>query len=212
MIEQLIILIADDHSLIREGLRQVLESQPDFTVIEAEDGETALQSIRDQQPHIAILDVEMPKMTGFDVARHVHRESLPTDIIFRDESVFNKAMDIGVKGYVLKENTVSEIVQCVQAVSAGRYYLSPTISEYLIRRNTKLASPASDKEGLDLLTPSEKNILTLLATMKTNQEIAEQLHISIKTVHNHRNNICDKLGLHGAHALLKFAVEHAAQL
>ena len=210
------ILIADDHALIRKGLRQVLESQSQFRIVEAEDGEEALQYIRKHKPHMAILDVEMPKKSGFDVAQYVHRESLSTDIIFltmfRDETVFNKAMDIGVKGYVLKENTVTEILQCISTVSAGNYYLSPSISAYLVHRNAKLFSPASDKEGLSLLTPAEKKILTLLATMRTNHDIAAQLHISIKTVHNHRNNICSKLGLHGAHALLKFAVQHASQL
>ena len=216
MDKPLTILIADDHILIRKGLRQVLESQREAVISEAEHGEEALRLLREEKPHVAILDVEMPRMTGFDVARCAQRESLPTNIIFltmfKDESVFNRAMDIGVKGYVLKENTVTEIVQCLKAVEEGKYYLSPSISDYLIRRHSRLTSPAADKDGLDLLTPSERNILKLLATMKTNNEIAEVVGISIKTVHNHRTNICDKLGLRGIHALLKFAVEHASEL
>tara|TARA_R110002124_G_scaffold240363_1_gene405559 strand:- start:10197 stop:10847 length:651 start_codon:yes stop_codon:yes gene_type:complete len=210
------IVIADDHALIRKGLRQVLELEPDYQVIEAGNGKEAMTCIREHKPDIAVLDIEMPKMTGFDVAKRVQKESLRLDIIFltmfKDESIFNNAMDIGVKGYVLKENTVSEIVKCIRAVLKGNYYLSPAISDFLIRRNNKLVAPATDKSGLGLLTPSETNLLKLLAMMKTNQEIAEELSISIKTVQNHRNNICNKLELSGAHALLKFAVDHSKEL
>jgi DNA-binding NarL/FixJ family response regulator len=132
--------------------------------------------------------------------------------MYKDESLFNKAMDIGVKGYVLKENTVSEIIQCVQKVLSGKHYLSPAISEFLIRRNSKLVAPASDKDGLNSLTKTEKNIIKQLAEMKTSQEIADENNVSIKTIQNHRNNICNKLGLSGTHALLKYAVEHASKL
>ena len=206
------LLIADDHSLIRKGLKQVLEAETVFTILEAENGEQALEIIRNDKPEIAILDIEMPEYTGFKVAQKVHKESTPIDIIFltmfKDESMFNNAMDIGVKGYVLKENTVSEIVQCVKVVLSGEYYLSPAISQYLIRRNNGLMNEASDKHGINLLTDSEKKILKLVSDMKTNQEIAKQLSISSKTVKNHRNNICNKLGLTGTHALLKYAIQN----
>ncbi len=210
------ILIADDHALVRRGLRQVLELKRSFRVIEAENGEEALRVIRKEQPQIAVLDIEMPKMTGFDVALRVQNERLPVTLVFltmfKEEHVFNKAMDVGVKGYVLKENTIAEILQCLRVVTDGKYYLSPSISDFLVRRNTRLVTPASDPTGINLLTTAERNLLKLLAEMKTNQQIADALHISIKTVHNHRNNICDKLGLHGAHALMKFAMENASLL
>lgn len=207
------IVIADDHALIRNGLRQILQERPNTDILEAENGAIALDLIIKEKPQMAILDIEMPKMTGFDVAKQVHHQSLSVNVVFltmlKDEAIFNKAMDIGVKGYVLKENTVSEILRCVDAVSSGKYYLSPDISDFLIRRNTNMMSPASDSKGIDQLTAAEKGILDQVAEMKTNQEIAEALTISIKTVQNHRNNICNKLGLSGTHALLKFAVEHA---
>ena len=210
------ILIADDHALIRNGLRQVLESSTSFRVLEAEDGDEAMRMIRERKPHIAILDVQMPKWTGFDVAWHVHQESLPVSLIlltmFKDETVFNKAMDAGVMGFVLKENTVTEIVQCITAVLDGRHYLSPSLSEYLIRRNQRLMTPATDHDGLGLLTPAERNVLRLVVEMKTNKEIADALFISVRTVQNHRNNICDKLGLQGSHALLRFALDHKTRL
>lgn len=210
------VLLADDHALIRGGLRQVIEKQNDYDIVEADNGEDALRIIREKKTGVAILDIEMPELTGFEVAQRVHDEGISIDIIFltmfKDESLFNKAMDIGVKGYVLKENTVSEILQCLKTVIKGKYYLSPAISEFLVRRNNKLASPASDKDGINLLTPSEKAILKMVSDMKTNQEIADDLNISIKTVQNHRNNICNKLDISGAHALLKFAVDHANQI
>ncbi|NUN69348.1 MAG: response regulator transcription factor [Bacteroidetes bacterium] len=210
------LLIADDHILVRKGLRQVLESQADLEIIEAENGEEAIKAIRAERPAVALLDVEMPLMTGFDVARRVQSESLPVALVFltmfKEETVFNKAMDLGVKGYVLKENTISEVLLCVRSVAAGKYYLSPSISDYLLRRNTRLAAPAADSLGLSRLTPAERNVLKLVAAMKSNQQIADALGISVKTVQNHRNNICDKLDLSGAHALLKFSVEHASMI
>jgi len=210
------IIIADDHSLIRKGLRQVIEDNTQFQVFEAENGEKALDLIVNEKPGIAILDIEMPKMTGFDVAQNLYQRSQAIDLIFltmfKDEAIFNKAMDVGVKGYVLKENTVTEIIDCIQSVLNGHYYLSPAISGFLMRRNTKSLTSVNGSNGLSLLTPTEKNLLKHLGEMKTNQELAEQFNISVKTVQNHRTNICNKLGLKGAHALLKFAIEQAQVL
>lgn len=210
------LLIADDHSLIRKGLKQVLEAESDFEIQEATDGAEALEMIRKDSIDIAILDIEMPKFTGFEIAKKVHNESIFMDVIFltmfKDESLFNNAMDIGVKGYVLKENTVTEILDCVKTVLNGQYYLSPAISHYLIRRNNGLMNEASDKNGINLLTESERTILKSVSEMKTNQEIAQELNISSKTVKNHRNNICNKLGLSGTHALLKYAIENESKL
>ncbi|MBR9916964.1 response regulator transcription factor [bacterium] len=205
------ILLADDHSLIRNGLVQVLVSNSELEIIEAENGKQALSLIQSEKPEIAILDIEMPEMSGFEVAEKVKYQGLAIDLIFltmlNDETMFNKAMDIGVKGYVLKENTVNEIVNCIETVLKGNYYLSPSLSGYLIRRNNKSTLSATDKRGLHLLTVSEKKILKLVAEMMTSQEIAEELNISIKTVQNHRSNICTKLDLSGTHALLKYAME-----
>lgn len=209
-------LIADDHPLMMKGLQQVLEGHDEFEIVTAENGKEALDYIRKQSPKIAILDIEMPELTGFEVAKQVHQEGIQIDIVFltmyKDESMFNKAMDIGVKGYVLKENTASEIFKCVKMVLSGKYYLSPALSDFLIKRNEKLLTPASDKDGLNSLTKTEKKVIKQVANMKTSQEIADEFNVSIKTIQNHRNNICNKLGLSGTHALLKFAVEHASKV
>jgi DNA-binding NarL/FixJ family response regulator len=208
------LLIADDHELIRGGLRNVLQSNTAYQVTETGDGIEALRMIRERKLDVAILDIEMPGLSGYEVAKHVFDEGLPVSVIFltmfKDESLFNKALDIGVKGYVLKENTVAEILSCLNAVLAGNYYLSPAISDFLVRRNLKPVAPVVSTRGLDLLSPAERNVLKHLAMMKTNQDIATDLFISVKTVQNHRNNICHKLGLNGTHALLKFALEMKA--
>lgn len=204
------ILIADDHELIRGGLRSVLQSQTPHQVIDCGNGVQALGRIRDSQIDVAILDIEMPGMSGYEVAKQVFSEGVDVKIIFltmfKDESMFNKALDIGVKGYVLKENTVTDILNCLTTVLEGRYYLSPAISDFLVRRNMD-AQPKSSSTGLNQLTAAEMIVMDQLAEMKTSQEIAETLHVSVKTVQNHRNNICSKLGLNGSHALLKFALE-----
>lgn len=205
------ILIADDHELIRGGLRTVLQTNTEHQVMETGNGAEALKMIRERKPDVAILDIEMPGMSGYEVAKKVREEGLPVKIIFltmfKDESMFNKALDIGVKGYVLKENTITDILNSLNTVLDGRYYLSPAISDFLMRRNTNTQAKAS-KGALDQLTAAELTVLDQLAEMKTSQEIAETLHVSVKTVQNHRNNICSKLGLNGSHALLKFALEN----
>lgn len=210
------ILIADDHALIRNGLQQVIEQESIYHIIEADNGKDALSIIRDKEPDIAILDIEMPGMTGFEVAKKVHKEGININIIFltmfKDETLFNKAMDIGVKGYVLKENTVSEIMNCLKTVMNGKYYLSPAISDFLVRRNNDLSAGATDKDGFNHLTPTEREVLKLVSEMKTSQEIASILNVSIKTVQNHRNNMCNKLDLSGTHALLKYAMEHSERI
>jgi len=204
------VLIADDHELIRGGLRQVLQLEAAFEVFEAADGEAALAHIRQKKPDIAVLDIEMPGITGFEVARRVQSEGLPTHVIiltmYRDESMFNRALDVGIKGYVLKENTVGEIVKGIKTVLDGGYYISPVLSDLLMQRHHP--SGENSKSELEKLTPTEKGVLEELAAMKTNQEIADSLHVSIKTIQNHRSNICSKLGLQGAHALLRYATEH----
>lgn len=215
MDEQTTILIADDHPVVRSGLRAVLEREPGYQVIdEAGNGETALQLIRQHSPRVAILDVEMPGMDGFRVAQHILDNNLPVDVIFmtmhNDELTFNKAMEAGAKGFVLKENAVADILSCISAVLRGKHYVSPALTDHLLRRKTN--QPHTQSSTLDVLTPAERKILALIAEQKTTKTIADELFISYKTVEKHRSNICSKLGLHGAYALLKFALENKYKL
>ncbi len=215
MLHKLKLVLADDHPLIRKGLRQVLEAHPKIhSIHEAENGEEALAIIRRELPDIAILDIEMPVMDGYQVARTIQQEHLPVSVVFltmyKEEHFFNKALDIGVAGYILKENAVSEIAQCLQFVSEGKSYISPVLSQFLVRRSHKKPTATLDLVGR--LTQTERKILKLLADMKTSQQIADELFVSVNTVSNHRSNISEKLGLHGSHTLLKFAVENKESL
>lgn len=209
------IVIADDHELLRSGLRQVLDQQECYDIYEASNGLEALDLIRKEKPEAAILDIEMPELSGYEVAVKVLSEQENSHIIFltmhKDEIMLKKALDIGVKGYVLKENTVSEIIQCMESVLKGKHYLSPALSELLIRRHTLPEVNETVQQGLQQLTASEMTILSLLPQMKTSQEMADELNVSVKTIQNHRNNICNKLGLAGRHALLRYALDHKDQ-
>jgi DNA-binding NarL/FixJ family response regulator len=211
------IVIADDHPIFREGLRKVIEHDHGGRVIaEAGDGEMALRLIRERKPDIAVLDVVMPGLNGLKVARQIQREHLPVAVVFltmfKEEDMFNEAMDAAAKGYVLKENAVSDIIGCLRSVASGQYFISPAISHLLVRRTERARGLASQTSGLSSLTPSERRILNLIARGKTSKEVATELFISPKTVENHRQNIAGKLEIHGNNALLKFALENKDNL
>jgi DNA-binding NarL/FixJ family response regulator len=210
MSKKLNVIIADDHPIFRGGLRQVIDNEQNFQVVaEASDGETALVLIEERKPDIVIFDVNMPKMTGFLAAKELRRVKHDCEIIFLtmhgEEAMFNKAMDLGAKGYVLKDSASVDIVNCLQAVANGQNFTSPAITTYLFKRvngNSKKSNSVED------LTPTERIVLRLIAESKTSREIADDLSISYRTVENHRYNICQKLGVSGSNALVKFALNH----
>jgi DNA-binding NarL/FixJ family response regulator len=211
------ILIADDHPIFRQGLRLVIEAQQGLTVVaEAADGGRALERLREGDITVAVLDVTMPVRDGFAVAREVRERRLAAALVFltmhRDEHYLNAALDLGVRGYVLKDNATTEIVDCVRSVAGGGEYISPTLSSFLIRRRTRAASLADQKPALDQLTPTERRILRLVADGLTSREIAGQLGIGVRTVEHHRNHVAVKLELRGSHALTKFALKHQSDL
>jgi DNA-binding NarL/FixJ family response regulator len=210
---ELNIVIADDHAIFRRGLRMVIEAEPRLKVVaEAADGESALALIETHQPQIAVLDMDMPPPDGLGVARFIREKCWPIAIIFltmhKSEAAFNVALDLGVKGYILKDGAASEVISCIKAVAAGQSFISPVLSGHLLNRHGR----AQQQPGLDELTPAERRVLRLLAEMKTNKEIAEALFVSVRTVEHHRANICSKLGLNGAHALLTFALAHKLEI
>ena len=217
MTDEIQIIIADDHPIVRRGLVQVIEAEPHLKVLaEAGDGIEALRQIRDLKPAVAILDIDMPGMGGFDLGREVRKNSLAVAIIFltihSEEDMCNEAMDIGALGYVLKESAVSDIVAAIRTVARGQHYITPSISGFLVNRGRKTASLEKKNPNLNDLTPSERRILKLIAEDKSSKEIGELLFISHRTVENHRTNICQKLGLSGSHALLRFALKHRSHL
>jgi DNA-binding NarL/FixJ family response regulator len=211
------ILIADDHPIFRRGLRAIIEAHHGFTVVgEAPDGGQALKRLEGGDVTVAVLDVTMPVQDGFAVARAVRQRRIPTALVFltmhKDEHYLNSALDLGVRGYVLKDNASTEIVDCVRAVGSGDEYISPTLSSLLIRRHSRATRLAEQKPALDQLTPAERRILKLIADGLTSREIAGQLGIGVRTVEHHRNNVAVKLELRGSHALTKFAIKHQSEL
>lgn len=211
------ILIADDHPIFRQGLRQIIEADSQLQIIaEAADGDEALARLQDTPMDVAMLDLTMPRKDGFAIARAVNELRLDIPLVFltmhKDEHYLSAALDLGVKGYVLKDSAITEIVQCLKSVAAGHDYVSPLLSSFLIRRNARAAALLEEKPALELLTPTERRVLKLIAEGKTSREISENFGIGIRTVEHHRNNIATKLDLRGSHALVKFAVKHQAEL
>jgi DNA-binding NarL/FixJ family response regulator len=211
------IIIADDHQLVRRGLRQTIEAEANFTVIaEASDGQAALRLITELLPDVAVLDVDMPKMDGLEVARSVAAKNLPVEIIFltihSEEVLFHHALDLGARGYVLKDSAADDIVTAVKTVVAGRYFTSLSMTSYLLAREaTGNSLEKPPRNFVDKLTPTELRVLKMLADYQTSKEIAQALGVSPRTVEAHRANMCQKLDLQGSHALAKFAVRHRGQ-
>lgn len=211
------LIIADDHPLLRHGLCKIIEKDPRAKVLaEADDGAEALRLIQTLRPDVAVLDVHMPGLTGFDVARAVSEQRLPTAIViltmFKDEEMFNMALNLGVKGYVLKDSALTEIVACIKSVAAGQSFISAALSNFMFGRLQRTESLREKAPGLNDLTPTERRVLRLVANHRSSKEIAEELNIHYRTVDNHRTNISQKLGLRGTHALVKFALEHKSEL
>lgn len=213
MDEQIRLLIADDHPLFRKGLREAIESDPSLCIVgEAVDGASALELIDRLAPMVAILDIDMRRMGGLEVAREIRRRNHEIDVIFltmyKEEDLFNEAMDLGARAYVLKDSAVNDILEAVHAVAEGRYYISSGVSDQLIRRSARAQQLLRQTPSLEDLTPAELRVLRMIAENRTSKQIAEKLSISYKTVENHRTNIASKLHLRGSHSLLKFALEN----
>jgi len=211
------VLIADDHPVFRKGLILAVGAESSIEIIgEAGNGNDALRLSEELLPDVIVLDIEMPGMTGLQVAEEIIKRHLPVDIVFltmyKEEDMFNEAMDMGVKGYVLKESAVIDIVNSIKTVANGRYFLSPSISEHLVTRSDRARLLMKKKPQLENLTKTERKVMRMISENKTSKEIGEELNTSFRTVENHRSNICNKLEIHGSHALLKFAIENKSSL
>jgi DNA-binding NarL/FixJ family response regulator len=211
------IVLADDHPIVRQGLRTAIEADPALKVVaEASDGETALNFIQQMRPGIAVLDIDMPKKDGFELARALSRLKIEVQIVFltmhSDEDLFRAAMDLGARGYILKDSALVEIVTGLRAIVSGQYYVSPALTGYLLNRRNRGAVIKNDEPGLTALTAAESHVLHLIAEGKSSKEIGAELCIHFRTVENHRHAICQKLGLQGSNSLLRFALQHRAKI
>lgn len=211
--DEIRIVIADDHPVVRKGLRLSIEEDAGLRVVaEAEDGETALRLLSQLVPQIALVDIDMPKLDGFALTREVRRLGLDIKIIFltlhTEEDLFREAMELGAQGYILKDSAMDEIVVALRAVAAGRSYLSSAMTERLLRKPVAAVAVAVGHAEVTPLTPTERRIMELIAAGLSSKEIGAELAIHYRTVENHRTNICRKFGLEGANALVRFALQN----
>lgn len=198
-------------------MKKLIKDEGSFEVVgEASDGNQAFELMKNLLPDIAVLDISMPKMSGIDAARKAREQNLPIEVLIltmcKEEKIFNQAMDTGIKGYVLKENSMEDLLIGMKTVANGEYFLSPQISEYLMHRNKSERPAVMPRAQLKDLTNTEKRILKLISENKTSKEIGEALSSSFRTVQNHRANICLKLGFKGRNKLLEFALENKEPL
>lgn len=205
------IILVDDHKLIRQGMRSLLEAQPGLNVVgEASDGQEALKLIEDVSPAIAIMDVMMPNLNGIETAKIVQQRGLKTKIIFlsmhANGTYAVRALQSGALGYVLKDSDFSEILQAIENVVEGRRYLSSAISDEVFEM--LLNADAGQTDSIDSLSAREREILQLIAEGNTNVVIAQKLTLSVRTVEAHRSNIIKKLRLNSHADLVKFALKH----
>jgi len=216
MADEIRIVIADDHPIVRKGLCEVIVQEPDLTVVaEAGDGAAALAAIEQLRPSIAVLDLSMPKMDGFQVAEQIRKRELDTAIIFltmhEEPELLQRAMELG-KGFILKESALTEVVNGIRSVAAGRPFVSAAIAGSFFERKSKTQGFEQSVPGLGSLTPAEKRILKLISAGKPSKMIAAELHVHPRTVETHRANISQKLQLNGANSLLRFALENKSKL
>jgi len=203
---------ADDHPIFRKGISDLIEGAAELEWVgSAKDGKVAIEEIRILVPDVAVLDMEMPCHTGFEVVQTMVAEGIDTHFIVltlhKEAALLDKALKMGVKGYLLKESSERDILACIHAVAEGRVYVDPSLTQYL-------ALQKKDKgDALANLSDHEVDILRLISRQKTSAEIADMLFISPKTVANHRSNISKKLNLSGVqNGLLKWAIDHKGSL
>jgi len=204
------IIIADDHRLVREGLRSLVEKQPDMEVIaEAEDGRTMLKLAQEMLPNIAIVDVAMPDLNGIEATRQIIDIAPSVKVLalsmYSDRRLVAGMLSAGASGYLLKDCAFEELVQAVRTVVAGQIYLSPTIAQ-IVARNYIDRLEKMDSSAFALLTTREREVLQLLAEGKTVKEIAYHLNLSVKTIETYRQRMMDKLYMHSIAELTKYAI------
>jgi two-component system response regulator NreC len=211
MASRVSVMIADDHPLVRSGLRTVLERDGEFEVVaEASNGDEAIERAAVHKPDVILLDVGMPRLSGPDAAQSILQRRPGARIVMlsmhSDESYVLRALKAGARGYLLKASPEADVLEAVRAVAAGKTYFSPSIKKLLVEEYVVEAQRRGVEDSYDLLSRREKEIFRVLASGKSNREIAELLHISITTVETHRNNIFQKLNLHSLAELILYAV------
>jgi len=206
------VVIAEDYTILREGLRALVSSHPEFEIVgEAEDGREAIRCCERLKPHLILMDLSMPRMNGMDAIREVKKRCAGTKIlvltVHRNEEYILATFKAGANGYALKDSTHNELMMAIDSVLSGKQYISPGISEKVIEGYLEGRKALKTHTSWDTLTPREREILKLIAEGYKNKQIAEDLCISPKTVEKHRANLMQKLDLHSTSALTALALE-----
>ncbi|HKB06992.1 MAG TPA: response regulator transcription factor [Candidatus Polarisedimenticolia bacterium] len=207
------VLVADDHAIVRQGLRAILDAEARIEVVgEAADGREAVRKALTLVPDIVIMDVSMPRMNGLEATSRIVKESPSIKVValsmHSSEEYVYSLLKAGAKGYLLKESVSSDLVDAIRAVMDGGTYLHPAISAKVVDGYLKRPQSKTRAGALEILTPREREILQLIAEGHTNKEIAALLILSVKTIENHRTRIMDKLEIHNVAGLTRYAISH----
>lgn len=205
------IVIAEDHAIVREGIRMILDAEPDFDVVgEAKDGRQAVDLARALSPDVVVMDISMPEMTGIEATQQIRRLCPETHVLVltmhEEESYVFQLLQMGASGYVLKRAAATDLVEAVRAASRGEAFLYPSVARSVVADYLDRVRTGEGRDRYDGLTDREREILVLLAEGLTNAQIADRLYISVKTVQTHRAHIMEKLDLHDRSLLVRYAV------
>ena len=204
------VLLADDHSIVRRGLRSLLEEAGHSVVAEAADGLEAVQLVEEHRPDLVILDIGMPKLNGIEVAARTQKLAKPPGVIVlsmhADESYIIRALSAGARAYLLKSATDEDLLPAMRAAAAGKPFFSPAVTGVLVEDYVRRLQARGQADSFDLLTDREKEVLQLLAEGRSNKEVAVQLNVGLSTVETHRANLMQKLNLHNTAEIVLYAV------
>jgi DNA-binding NarL/FixJ family response regulator len=205
------ILLADDHKVLRSGLRRILEEQPDLEVVgEASDGREAVDLATSLQPDIVVMDIAMPQMNGMEATRQIVLRNPRTNVLilsmYSDENYIVQVLRAGARGYLLKDSAEEELINAVRSVNAGQPFFSPRIAKLLVGDSMQRLRDEAASDTYELLTPREREVLQLIAEGKSNKEVASALFVSPTTIETHRARIMDKLDLHSTAEIVLYAV------
>jgi DNA-binding NarL/FixJ family response regulator len=203
------IVLADDHIVVRQGIRKLLETRDDFRIVgEASDGEEAVKLVAEKKPDIALMDLWMPRLSGIDATRRIGKRGLPTKVLVlsmhESRAYVEEVLRAGAAGYIVKNAAAEDLIEAIDTICDGVSYLSPAITQQVV---DAIARPAtSSPSGLAVLTDREREVLQLIAEGLSSKEIAAMLGVSLKTIDSHRSNLMEKLEIHKVSGLVRFAI------
>lgn len=207
------VIVADDHHLVRQGIRALLERADDIEVVgEAADGQEAIELVQRLNPDVLVVDIAMPRLDGTQATERVHALGVATQVVIlsmhSDETLVRQTLRSGARGYLLKRSVTEELLLAVRAAARGEIYLSPAISVSLLDEFLAVEADSEERRPFDLLTPREREVLQLIAEGHTNTAIARMMNVTVKTVEKHRTSLMSKLKVHDVAGLVRVAIKH----